>query len=170
MNAITMPHATRFAPDPTNTRQLRSAMGKFATGVTVVTCMSPDGPACISANSFSSISLDPAIVMWAIATGARRYPLFEHAEHYAIHVLSDAQTDLCSAASKDVHALKDIAHGSNMEGVPLIDDCLARFECKRTACHEAGDHVIVLGEVLQAEMREGNPLTFYAGEFGTFAR
>ncbi len=170
MNALTMPNATRFAPDPSDTRLLRDAMGKFATGVTVVTCKTPQGPACITANSFSSISLDPALVMWAIGSGARRFPLFADAEDFAIHVLAADQSELCRAASKEAFALKEIPHGNNMAGVPLIEGCLARFECKRSACHEAGDHVIVVGEVLQVEMRQGAPLTFYAGDFGTFAR
>ena len=169
MNAVTMPRATRFTPQIDNGRALRDAFGKFATGVTVVTCTTDQGPVCITANSFSSISLEPALVMWAIGSGTRRFPLFMNAENYAIHVLAKEQTEICKAASQDAFALRSIPHGTNMAGVPLIEGCLARFECKRTACHEAGDHVIVVGEVLQAEMRQGEPLTFFAGKFGTFA-
>lgn len=170
MNAVTMPNAKRFSPTRDNTRELRDAMGKFATGVTVVTCNSAQGPVWIAVNSFSSISLEPALVMWAVASGTRRFPHFMQAEDYAIHVLAKEQATLCDSASKDAFGLKSYPHGINMAGVPLIEGCLARFECKRTACHDAGDHVIVVGEVLQAEMRQGEPLAFYAGEYGTFAR
>ena len=169
MNAVTMRSGKPFTPDPTDKAQLRQAMGKFATGVTVVTCNSANGPVCITANSFSSISLDPPLVMWAVAQHARRFPYFQNAEDYAIHVLSSDQQELCDAASRNGFALKDIPHGENMSGVPLIDGCLARFECKRSACHTAGDHVIVVGQVLNIEMRDGDPLTFFGGSFGTFA-
>ncbi|MEM7319159.1 MAG: flavin reductase family protein, partial [Pseudomonadota bacterium] len=91
MNAMARHSDMVFAPDPENTRQLRDAFGKFATGVTVVTCAGADGPLCITANSFSSISLDPALVMWAPGKSSRRFPLFRDAEHYAIHVLAAEQ-------------------------------------------------------------------------------
>ncbi|MEM7319171.1 MAG: flavin reductase family protein, partial [Pseudomonadota bacterium] len=124
---------------------------------------------CITANSFSSISLDPALVMWAPGKSSRRFPLFRDAEHYAIHVLAAEQESLCWASSRDAYALKDMAHFTNEAGVPLIPDCLARFECTRVACHEAGDHMIVVGQVDRAEMRDGDALAFYAGKFGQFA-
>ncbi len=163
-----MPHV--FTPNPDNTRKLRDAFGKFATGVTVVTCDSADGPVCIAANSFSSISLDPAFVMWAIDRNSSRFHYFSEAQHYAIHVMAADQSDLCQACAKDGKALQGVDASLNAEGVPLIAGCLARFECERVACHEAGDHVIVVGRVVRAEMREGEPLTFYAGKFGQFAQ
>ena len=169
MNALTMRPGQQFSPTPGGTRLLRDAMGKFTTGVTVVTCSSAQGPVCITANSFSSISLDPALVMWAADTQSQRYPFFAEADDFAIHVLASDQRELCTAASKEAFALRDIPHGENMAGVPLIDGCLARFECKRSACHEAGDHVIVVGQVLQIETREGAPLAFFSGKFGSFA-
>ena len=170
MNALTMPSANRFAPTPESQRSLRDAFGKFSTGVTVVTCASDKGPVWITANSFSSISLDPALVMWAIGRHSKRFPSFVQADAFAIHVLAENQADLCQLAAKDAYGLRDVPHGLNMAGVPLLDGCLARFECKRSACHSAGDHEIVVGEVLQVEMRDGAPLAFYAGEFGTITR
>ena len=126
---------TSFIPDPENTRALRDAFGKFTTGVTVVTCASEDGPVCIAANSFSSISLEPALVMWAVDKNSKRFKYFEAASSFAIHVLAAEQADLCDACAKDAFALKHHAHKANAAGVPLLADCLARFECSRVACH-----------------------------------
>lgn len=158
---------TVFTPDADSSRQLRDAFGKFATGVTVITAQSADGPVAIVANSFSSVSLDPALVLWSVDRAARRFPYFEGADHYAIHVLAAEQQDLCTQVARDAHALQSIAHDRNADGVPLLDHCLARFECRRVAAHDAGDHVIIVGQVQRTAMRDGAPLTFFAGGFGT---
>ena len=160
---------TVFSPDATSSRQLRDAFGKFATGITVITAPSTDGPIAIVANSFSSVSLDPALVLWSVDRTARRFPYFDAADHYAIHVLAAEQQDLCKLAARDAHMLNDHPHTLNADGVPLIDHCLARFECRRVAAHDAGDHVIVVGQVQRTEMREGQPLTFYGGNFGSIS-
>ena len=161
---------TSFTPDENSGRQLRDAFGKFATGITVITAASADGPVAIVANSFSSVSLDPALVLWSVDRAARRFHYFDAADHYAIHVLASEQQDLCTQVARNVHALQDIAYGANADGVPLIDHCLARFECRRVAAHDAGDHVIVVGQVQRTQMRDGAPLTFFAGGFGTLAQ
>ncbi|WP_413830878.1 flavin reductase family protein [Tateyamaria sp.] len=160
---------TNFTPDESSGRQLRDAFGKFATGITVITAASTDGPVAIVANSFSSVSLDPALVLWSVDRAARRFPYFDAADHYAIHVLAAEQQDLCTQVARNAHALQDIAHAVNADGVPLMDHCLARFECRRVAAHDAGDHVIVVGQVQRTQMRDGAPLTFFGGGFGTLA-
>lgn len=170
MNAHTMQPTESFSPQEADARKLRDAFGKFATGVTVITCDSEDGPICIAANSFSSLSLEPALVMWAVDLKSRRCPYFAETTHFAIHVMAQEQGDLMKLAAKDAHCLKDLPHGLNMESVPLLEGCLARFECKTSASHPAGDHMIVVGEVLRAEMREGEPLVFSAGALGSFQR
>lgn len=161
---------TVFSPDESTGRQLRDAFGKFATGITVITAHSADGPVAIVANSFSSVSLDPALVLWSVDRTARRFSYFEAADHYAIHVLAAEQQDLCTRVSRDAYALSTHAHKLNADGVPLIDHCLARFECRKVAAHDAGDHVIIIGQVQRTEMRDGAPLTFYAGQFGTLGK
>ncbi|MBD8876216.1 flavin reductase family protein [Roseibium polysiphoniae] len=166
MNMQNSSHPVSFAPDTENTRLLRDAFGRFATGVTVVTTASQDGPVGITANSFSSVSLDPPLVLWAPDKGSRRFGYFEAAEHYAIHVLSHEQGELCQGFAKNAHAFENLEHSINERGVPLIENCLARFECARVAAYEGGDHLIVLGRVVRAEMREGNALTFFAGKLG----
>lgn len=159
---------TSFVPDAGNTRLLRDAFGRFATGVTIVTAMSDDGPVGITANSFTSVSLEPAMVLWSASKASRRFPYFDKASHYAIHVLAADQETLCWNFAKDAFALRQISHGLNPEGVPLLEGALARFECKQTSKFDGGDHRIILGEVLRAEMRDGDGLTFFAGNHGIF--
>ncbi|MCX8954014.1 MULTISPECIES: flavin reductase family protein [unclassified Ruegeria] len=170
MNAISRNMTHTFVPTKDDTRTLRDAFGRFATGVTIVTCDSGDGPICITANSFSSLSLDPPLIMWAGDRNSRRFPYFRAAPHFTVHVLSSAQAELCFGCSKDAHALRDIRHERCANGTPLLSDCLARFECEQHAYHDAGDHVIVVGKVLKASMSDGDALTFYAGKMGQFAQ
>ena len=92
---------TSFTPDKDTERLFRNTLGRFATGVTVITTMTDQGPLGITANSFASVSLDPPLVLWSPAKASRRFPAFAEAEHYAIHVLSEEQIDLCRRFSRD---------------------------------------------------------------------
>jgi flavin reductase (DIM6/NTAB) family NADH-FMN oxidoreductase RutF len=152
-----------FVPEPSNGRALRDAFGLFATGVTIVTTCGPEGCVAITANSFSSVSMDPPLVLWSPARASRRYPLFAEAEHYAIHVLAADQQNLAWSVAKDGGALLSTDLDTNAHGVPVLPHCLARFDCRRNAVHEAGDHAIIVGEVLQATMQQGDPLAFFSG-------
>lgn len=165
MNAHTRESAMSFEPNETNTRALRDAFSRFATGVTVVTCASQDGPVAITANSFSSVSLTPPLVMWAAAHRSRRYPAFAAAPHFAIHVLGAEQRELCEVFAADGFALSRVDHTTSPEGTPLIPGCLARFECRLHDRHAAGDHSIMVGQVLRAQERPGDGLTFFGGSF-----
>lgn len=170
MNAYSRDTPMNFIPDASNTRALRDAFGRFATGVTVVTCASELGPVTIAANSFSSISMDPPLVMWAAGRNSRRYPAFAAAQYFAIHVLAAEQQELCNTVSSNGFALKDMEHVTNVEGVPLLSGCLASFECRMSAIHEAGDHSIIVGEVLRAQQRQGDALAFFGGKFAKLAQ
>lgn len=166
MNAHTREPAMTPPPlEALTPRNLRDAFGRFATGVTVVTCQSEHGPVAITANSFSSISLDPPLLMWAAAHSSRRFAAFAAAEHFAIHILAAEQKDLCETFSQNGFALRDIPHDINAQNVPLVAGCLACFECRKSDIHPAGDHSIILGEVLRAHHRSGNALTFFGGKF-----
>jgi len=168
MNAHARDLPIRIALD--DQRGLRDAFGRFATGVTVITCASELGPLAITANSFSSISLEPALVMWAVGTSSRRYPAFAAAEHFAIHVLGAEQGGLCQTMSKDGFALRRWPHELDDNGVPVIPGCLARFTCTHHAVYPAGDHAIILGKVVSAEMRSGPALAFFGGKFTDLAQ
>lgn len=143
---------------------LRSAFGRFATGVTVVTTGTSDGPVAITANSFSSVSLAPPLVLWSIGRHSRRFDAFANATHYAIHVLAQDQTDLCWRFSKSGSDFAGLDLSWNEHGVPLLPRALARFECGVAERFAAGDHMILLGRVLELETQEGSPLLFTSGK------
>ncbi|MEZ8097384.1 MAG: flavin reductase family protein [Amylibacter sp.] len=155
-----------FQPNSNNSKMLRDSFSRFATGVTIVTCGSADGHIGITANSFSSISLDPALIMWALAKKSSRFKYFDVAKYFAIHVLDIKQHQICNDFSKRNNAFENLNYSISENGVPLIENCLARFSCIKDISHNAGDHQIVIGKVLNAQMRDGDPLTFYAGQFG----
>ncbi|QUS35674.1 flavin reductase family protein [Falsirhodobacter algicola] len=157
-----------FQPDAADTRRLRDALGRFATGVTVVTIAGPDGPMGMTANSFASVSLDPPLVLWSPARSSGRFEHFAKAKHYAIHVLSAEQVALCPAFSRGGSAFGGLDVTMNEQGVPLLDGALARFECEQHATHEGGDHLIVVGRVTKVTLREGEPLLFAGGKLGQF--
>lgn len=158
----------RFTPGPETARAFRDALGLYATGVTVITTGSAQGPVGITANSFASVSLDPPLVLWSPAKTSSRFDAFEAAEHYAIHVLAEDQTNLCGRFSRDGYDFEGLDWAADAQGTPLIEGCLARFECHRVAVHEGGDHLIIVGEVTGAEMRAGAPLVFASGRYGRF--
>ncbi|MER9702767.1 flavin reductase family protein [Mesorhizobium sp. M0204] len=145
-------------------RLLRNAFGRFATGVTVVTTGTADGPVAITANSFSSVSLDPPMVLWSIGRHSRRFEAFANSAHYAIHVLAEDQIDLCWRFSKSGTDFADLDLSSSEHGVPLLPRALARFECSVADRFPAGDHMILLGRVLELETQEGLPLLFAGGK------
>lgn len=153
-----------FDPN-TDQRAFRTALGAYATGVTVVTVPSADGPIGITANSFASVSLDPPLVLWSPAKSSKRFNYFTGAKHFAIHVLDAHQQACCNGFTKDRSAFADLDWTENANDVPLIDGCLARFECTLHAEHDAGDHSIIIGAVTRAQSRDGLPLLFQAGRF-----
>jgi len=159
-----------FTPGPDTARDFRTALGKFATGVTIVTCDGPDGPVGITANSFASVSLDPPLVLWSPARASRRFPAFETADHYAIHVMGQHQRDICAGFARQGDAFDTCDWLRSDAGVPLIEGCLARFECTRSACHDGGDHLIIVGRVTNTTTGTGEPLLFSAGAYGRFTQ
>ena len=159
---------TRFEPGPETARAFRDALGRFATGVTIVTCTDQSGPLGITANSFASVSLDPPLVLWSPARASKRFAAFEAARHFAIHILSDTQAALCSTFATNGRDFSALDWCAGEQGVPLIEDCLARFECSRHAVHEGGDHAIIVGRVETAQIGPGEPLLFSKGAYGRF--
>jgi flavin reductase (DIM6/NTAB) family NADH-FMN oxidoreductase RutF len=151
------------ASDP---RAFRHALGRFATGVTIVTAAGPDGLTGITANSFASLSLTPPLVMWAPAKASRRHDVFVRSRHFVIHVLAANQQPLCQAFVRAAQGFDTLDHHVNAEGVPVIAGCAAVFECTQTATHDAGDHTIIVGKVDRASERAVPGLLFVNGEFG----
>lgn len=157
-----------FIPDAANARTLRDALGSFTTGVAVVTAMTSAGPTGMTVNSFASVSLDPPLVLWSPAKSSSRHALFATAEYFVIHVLSADQHHLASHFARSGSSLDGLECLFNAEGAPVIPTTLARFECRRSALHDAGDHTIIVGHVLRGAQRHGEPLCFSRGAFGHF--
>jgi len=157
-----------FTPSVDTARALRDAFGQFATGVTLITiqgaaCKGPDGPMGFVANSFSSLSLDPALVLWSLAKSSRRYGPFAQAQDFAIHILAADQTALMARFDRDGIGFDGLDHSTNAAGVPLLAGALARLECRLFAQHEGGDHTLIIGAVQRVTTQAGAPLVFAQG-------
>lgn len=152
----------RFDP-----RDLRRAFGQYATGVTVVTARGADGHRIgLTANSFTSVSIDPPLVLWCPSKATPSLTALTEASHFAVNILASDQHDLSrqfATPSDDKFAGVSVTEG--LHGVPLIDGAVASFECRTVQFVEAGDHVICLGEVERYEVAGGEPLVFHAGGY-----
>ncbi len=148
-------------------KALRQCLGKFATGVTVVTCTDAAGNPCgITANSFSSVSLDPSLVLWNIAKVSSSLDAYLNAEHFVINVLSEDQLPLASNFARSDHTLfKDVEFTASEHNAPVLPDTLATFECSTYQIHDCGDHYVVIGEVTAFRSADGNPLLFFGGNY-----
>ena len=154
--------------DPTDTElALRRTLGQFATGVTVVTCCAADGqPRGITANSFSSVSLDPPLILWNIAKVSNSLQAYLGAENFAIHVLRAEQQTLAEHFARPDHTIyAGIEHEISRDNVPIIPGVLARFDCQTHEIHDCGDHYIIVGKVVRHVVADGKPLLFFAGDY-----
>jgi flavin reductase (DIM6/NTAB) family NADH-FMN oxidoreductase RutF len=131
--------------------------------------MGPSGPTGITVNSFATVSLDPPLVLWSLDRNSARHALFTETSHYVIHVLGIDQDAHMRRFTRSGAGFDGLGWTVNAEGAPLIPDTLARFECERASLHDEGDHTIIIGRVLRAAHREGEPLCFSRGAFGRFA-
>ena len=165
-----MTKAESFTPGPDLSRALRDAFGQFATGVTLVTTRWQGQPVAMVANSFASVSLDPPLVLWCPARAARRFAAFAEADSFAIHVLGASQRALIARFARAEAGFDPSGFDMTGDGAPLLDGCLARFECDTFARHDGGDHLILIGQVRRASFGQGEPpLVFHHGRYGTFA-
>lgn len=154
---------------PVDSRAFRDALGQFATGVTIITTQTDAGPLGMTANSFSSVSLDPALVLWSCAKSASRHDPFVAAERYCINVLAQDQAEVGRTFAKDGQAFTD-ENAYQEDGFWHIRNAAARFACTRHAVYAGGDHSIILGEVVHVTLGRGAPLVFHSGTFGSFTQ
>jgi flavin reductase (DIM6/NTAB) family NADH-FMN oxidoreductase RutF len=155
-----------------DSRDFRNAMGCFATGIAVISTVSRGGePVGMTVNSFTSVSLDPPLVLYSLARSASRYDAFIDAERFVVNVLDRAHQPLSAKfATKGVTGWDDVAFETWGSGCPVLGDALAVFECDTEARYEGGDHVIVLGRVMRVRHRAGgDPLLYYRGTYSRIA-
>ncbi|MDX3895373.1 MULTISPECIES: flavin reductase family protein [Pusillimonas] len=161
---------TAHAPD-FDAAFFRSALGRFATGVTIVTTQGHDTPQPVglTISSFNSVSLDPPLVLWTLSKKAASLVHFERTERYVIHVLSAQQLPLARrfASGPQEARFDGIALTRSPNGAVMLDDpdCAAWFECYNLCRHEAGDHFIFIGQVERCERSFHQPLVYHAGDF-----
>ena len=159
---------TTLTPGSDTQRAYRDALGCFATGITVITTLTDKGPLAFTANSFSSVSMEPPLLMWCPARASLRHDAFAFAQQYAIHVLAEDQLDLAIHFARSGDDFSAAPWTADSHGTPLLDGVLARFDCKAHATHPAGDHTIILGEVQRFATRPGKGLIFKQGLYGGF--
>ena len=148
--------------------QFREALSRYATGVTIITALMPDGrPAGMTVSAFSSLSLDPPLILVCPAKTVNSLKAFTEGAHFAVNILSEEQQPLSVAFSLPTTNKFDHAEFETWAtGVPIIKGCLANLECSRQAVHDGGDHMIVVGRVERVAIaRQGAPLTYWRGVY-----
>jgi 3-hydroxy-9,10-secoandrosta-1,3,5(10)-triene-9,17-dione monooxygenase reductase component len=149
--------------------RFRRVLGHFPTGVTVVTARTDEGPVGLSVGSFTSVSLHPPLVAFCAGDSSASYPRIEAAGYFCVNILAEDQEEIARVfADKGDDKFEGIGwRPSGVTGAPVINDVLAWIDCRIDAIHEAGDHWIVVGRVLDLEIgHEGGPLVFFRGGFG----
>jgi 3-hydroxy-9,10-secoandrosta-1,3,5(10)-triene-9,17-dione monooxygenase reductase component len=148
-------------------RELRQALGAFATGVTIVTTRTAGGgPVGLTANSFNSVSLDPPLVLWSLALTSQHIDVFRRAGCWAVHILSAGQESLSARfASRVPDRFAGVLWTEGDGGVPLIEGCSARFVCRTAFEYEGGDHAIFVGQVSELTRDQAPPLIYHGGRY-----
>jgi flavin reductase (DIM6/NTAB) family NADH-FMN oxidoreductase RutF len=162
--------APKAQPPSFSSQEFRSALGMFATGVTIVTARTAQGNVVgLTANSFNSVSLDPPLVLWSLSQAAASLAAFRAGSHYAINVLAADQKLLAERfALRGADRWAGVSFTEGMGGAPLLTGAAATFECFNRSRYEEGDHVIFVGEVERCGWRTGAaPLLFHGGQFYT---
>ena len=157
---------------PVNERDLRSTLGNFATGVTVVTALATDGePVGVTISSFNSVSLDPPLILWSLSLNSSSIETFRNASHYSVNILSADQRALSDRfASRGDNHFSDLKVIQGLGGAPLIEGCCAWFECTSEAQYPGGDHLILVGRIERfSQGAATTPLIFHKAAYHKLA-
>ncbi|GGA60278.1 flavin oxidoreductase [Nitratireductor aestuarii] len=165
---MTVSDVAEISGDPRDdTRAFRRALGQFATGVTVVTTESDGRMAGVTANSFSSLSLDPPLILWSIARTSRSFSIFESASHFAVSILGANQLEVSQAfASSSENKFENVAWRRGLNGVPLVEGAISTLECATDRIYDGGDHIIMVGRVERYSYTDGDALLYVQGRYG----
>jgi 3-hydroxy-9,10-secoandrosta-1,3,5(10)-triene-9,17-dione monooxygenase reductase component len=156
-----------LAPDAAT---YRTVLGHFATGVVIVTAIDGDEPIGMACNSFTSVSLEPPLVLFCAAKSSTTWPRIQAVGKWAANILDDDGEEVCRLfAQKGADRFAHIAYTPGHTGAPILEDALAYVDCETLVEHDAGDHVIVVGRVVElGYQHEGKPLLFYRGGYGRY--
>lgn len=152
---------------PVNRLDLRKALGNFGTGVTIVTTLARDGkPVGMTANSFSSVSLDPPIILWSLLKTSPSLAAFDYCGRFVINVLALDQISLSKRfAAPQPDKFDGVNHQAGLGGLPVIDDCASIFQCRTIQRLEVGDHILFLGEIEDYHHHDRATLLFCRGQY-----
>jgi flavin reductase (DIM6/NTAB) family NADH-FMN oxidoreductase RutF len=150
--------------------RFRQVLGHFATGVVVIAGQHDDQPTGLTVQSFTSLSLDPPLVSFAVGHGSSTWPKLRESGAFSVNILADDQEALCRTfATSGADKFEGVGWRLGGSGAPILDDVLAWLECRIEVEHDAGDHELIIGRVVDMDVaREGKPLLFYRGGFGRF--
>ena len=150
----------------------RSVLGRFASGVTVVTTLDQKGRDCgMTVSAFSSVSLDPPLILICIGHDASIFEVISSARTFAVNILSQEQEAISRRfAEREIDRFDGLGYSRGTMGLALLDDTLAWLECETVARHEAGDHLIIIGRVESAAARDMRPLLYYRGGYAELER
>ncbi len=162
-----MKNKTCTDTQPFDSHYFRSALGQFATGVTVITTRLEDGVYLgLTASSFNSVSLDPPLILWSLGAKANSLPVFTANSHYVVNILSSEQAWLAEQfASRKKDRFEGVDYILSATGHPIIQGVSAWFECHNRSRYPEGDHVIFVGEVENCSVTPQAPLVYHAGQF-----
>ena len=169
--SLARPHRPELRPavadDPNNPRAFRDVLGWFATGVAVVTARLASGGAIgVTVNSFTSVSLDPPMVLFCLGNQARTLSAFQDAGAFAINILASGQQDWAVRFATEAQDWRGVPTVSWVTGAPIIVGCVAALDCALHADHDAGDHRILIGHVLRLNCEAaGAPLVYHRGDY-----
>lgn len=154
---------------PNDEKNLRDVLSRFATGVTVVTACDQNGqPLGLTVNSFTSVSLDPPLILWCLGKQAGIFDAISACEHYAINILASDQEAVSQRfAGPEADRFSGVEFDRGQNNVPLLRDCCAHIECRSRHQYEGGDHIIFVGEVTRIAALKCDPLVFFEGRYRT---
>jgi 3-hydroxy-9,10-secoandrosta-1,3,5(10)-triene-9,17-dione monooxygenase reductase component len=155
---------TVYTPDAS---EFRKVLGQFVTGVTVITAMDDGEPVGVAANSFTSVSLDPPLVLFCVGRTSTTWPRIERARRFAVNILGEHQEDLSrSFSTKGADRFGSVEWHVGVGGSPVLHDVIAYLDCELWAKYDGGDHAIVVGRVLDVDVtHDAGPLAFYQGRY-----
>jgi 3-hydroxy-9,10-secoandrosta-1,3,5(10)-triene-9,17-dione monooxygenase reductase component len=156
-----------LAPDPA---AIRTVLGHFATGVAIVTADDAGQPVGMACNSFTSVSLEPQLVLFCAAKSSTTWQRIQAARKWAANILGEDGEEICRLfAEKGADRFAHMAYSTGRSGAPLLEAAIAYVDCETLEEHDAGDHVIVVGRVIElGYSSDGKPLLFYRGGYGRF--
>jgi flavin reductase (DIM6/NTAB) family NADH-FMN oxidoreductase RutF len=151
-------------------RDFRNALGTFATGVTIITAMAPDGrPYGLTCNSFASVSLNPPLVLWSLGMFSNGLGIFQNASHFAVNILGESQQELANKFAKSSgEKFAGVDWKPGLGNAPILADSVANFQCRAANRYYGGDHIIFLGAVEAYAYNRKEPLLFARGGYGRF--